>query len=74
MKEFEVGEHYAGNRDSFFTVTAKYTSPNGKTYVVFDDRFIANVVVKQNIECASFIKPNRVVIKIAANNILEKWE
>lgn len=71
--KFKVGKTYF-YKSRKYTATAKYTSPNGKTYVVFNDRFIANVVVKQNIECASFIKPNRVVIKIAANNILEKWE
>lgn len=56
--KFKVGEVYF-NKSNEFTVTAKYTSPKGRTYLIFEDIYILEVRTNEyNVEYVEFSNAN----------------
>ena len=55
--KFQVGKTYFYKNDEF-TVTAKYTSPKGRTYLIFEDIYILEVETKDNVEYVEFSNAN----------------
>ena len=56
--KFKVGEVYF-NKSNEFTVTAKYTSPNGKTYLILEDLYVLEVRTNEdNVEYVEFSNAN----------------
>lgn len=56
--KFKVGKVYF-DKSKEFTVTAKYTSPKGRTYLIFEDRYILEVRTNEyNVEYVEFSNAN----------------
>lgn len=69
--KFKVGKIYSDYEHNVFSVVDKYTPYKGETHLVLDDRFIAKVEVKDNVEYASFVYSDGSLINLAANKYLE---
>lgn len=69
--KFKVGKIYSDYEHNVFSVVDKYTPYKGETHLVLDDRFIAEVEVKDNVEYASFVYSDGSSITLAANRYLE---
>lgn len=71
--KFKVGKTYF-DKSYEFTATAKYTSPNGRTYLIFEDRHILEVRTNEyNVEYVEFSNANAdsEAIRFDARNYVE---
>lgn len=71
--KFQVGKTYF-NKSEEFTVTAKYTSPKGRTYLIFEDIYILEVRTNEyNVEYVEFSNANagREAVRFDACDVLE---
>lgn len=68
---FQVGKTYFYKNDEF-TVTAKYTSPKGRTYLIFEDIYVLEVRTNEyNVEYVQFSNAANEFFILDARNYVE---